>query len=450
MKTFSRHALVALIAFVLPVSVFAGSADLTCDMGAPTPAAFLKTQAEALAGDAAKDAPVVVERVSNPTKKNGPGMGPVGDKTAYMRNPALPPPKLSVSVDPCCAEFDPSHAPALDPNYAAEHGPSNPYYSGPTRDLNQGYTPPHAFAGQDFEYVRPSKMGGESTIKQTFEYKIPPKGPTETDAEYLERRMNAIVDPEKSYPGRNVKTKDLVTFIDGGSQSEVYYVHPPMPDDASLKALYPDKKAIRYEFGISPSRKERSLEELRRLKWAREHATEVVKLRTPTPWGKELTDAARTLKRDLVMQGEFERASAGFHYTENGQKKQIVRVVKYDQTEAELSQGVLRQPATRGPTAYDIYIQIQNAKSGKEAAIKWLKKQGFNDARDASTKLGLLEEFYFNTHDDVVAFEYKNGLITYANSTGIPHVDKAVGFDYNHGVNVSWNAKDGIFEAFDF
>ena len=32
----------------------------------------------------------------------------------------------------------------------------------------------------------------------------------------------------------------------------------------------------------------------------------------------------------------------------------------------------------------------------------------------------------------------------------VPHRNGAVGFDYNHGQNVSWNAKDGVFEAFDF
>ena len=70
------------------------------------------------------------------------------------------------------------------------------------------------------------------------------------------------------------------------------------------------------------------------------------------------------------------------------------------------------------------------------------------------SELGLPD--YHETHYDVARFETQNGLLGPAGRTPVPRPGtddfylRGVGFDFNNGKNVNWNAKAGMFETFDF
>ena len=65
-------------------------------------------------------------------------------------------------------------------------------------------------------------------------------------------------------------------------------------------------------------------------------------------------------------------------------------------------------------------------------------------------KVTALEDFYRQTHTDVVAFQRHNGFHRPPGASLRTGRVVATGFDYNHGVNVIWNASERMFVMIDW
>jgi hypothetical protein len=176
-----------------------------------------------------------------------------------------------------------------------------------------------------------------------------------------------------------------------------------------------------------------------------------MKLRNPNPWGKKSETATDQARRDIALQEIFDSFAKRFYINKPGQlPKQIIEVVKYKNDGNQVSRGVFRQESVHGETAYEIAHRIKSALAGDKDQENYLISQlKFKSLQDAQLHINVLENFYRQTHDDVINFQIQNGMngvagYTYNGKT------RMVGFDYNLGQNVKWDPEKQIFRAFDF
>jgi hypothetical protein len=342
-----------------------------------------------------------------------------------MRAPVyVAPINNGVSISPCCSSIRTSNHEKSEFEIRKDTDEFDPYTTGPT-EVYRAHHPVHE--NLDYIYRAPTLLGSSHQIPRALSYEITPQYSSETLDQYHLRRLAEVL--RRS----NADVRNITTEVGSGSQSHVFMVHDPVPGNLHL------------------SDGDSSFDS--RLLWASSHSREVIKVRTPAPWQGTLQQAANQARRDIALTEVYESCVRGFKIIERGKQKELIQVVHYKNTQNELQHGIFRQPTVDGDTAYKIALQVSAAQQGNRGAARYLTENlGFRDVQEAELKIRVLEAFYMNTHFDVIEFESLNNIPMMAgkvrNTSYVRNM--TVGFDYNLGQNVIWDAKARVFKAIDF
>ena len=390
------------------------------------------------------------------------------EKTDEVKGPAP-----SAFLEPCCTALELYEAARPVEFLLPGSINADPYVTGPLapsgrpiRVRGPNYREPKN--GTDYVYRTPMRVGRLNTIpiRAALEYQAPklsldqiqaylkacgrscrgiPKG-KEGEEEARDSISDLLRLTEATNPhGTFKETADQVTFVGKGANSSVYLMHPPVPDSEFLKQFYPDTSALRTKF---PEIGSPYL--LRRRMWAEKNSIDVVKVRRSSPFGKEMQEAARQSRRDIVIENLFKEFSSKFSIVDHGEQKELIRVASYRNSTEGIRSGIFKQTAIHGDTAFEIAKRIRAAEAGDRAELKYLKETlHFESLEDAQRKLAVLEKFYHETYAAVEKFEKLNHIPMMANLSRNLE-EKTVGFDYNLGQNVIWDSKEKMFYAVDF
>lgn len=222
-----------------------------------------------------------------------------------------------------------------------------------------------------------------------------------------------------------------------GATSEVFVVHPKIP------------------ISFQGSRKA----------FALRRAVEVIKIKSALVFKKiNLERAARYFRNDLSRYKLAEELVK--HVTFKGQR--LLEVAELLSTREEHAMAVLRQRVAPGPSMDQIQNQLDVVLRRRKAtipeyiyAVEFLKETGIATPGGNNThlehleiqaKVNAVESFYRQSEGIVLEFVRQNKLENYG---GIPkggtQADQvAVGFDFNHGSNVTWDSKARVFRMIDF
>jgi hypothetical protein len=360
-----------------------------------------------------------------------------GPQLSYEKKSSI----LLPFIAPCCDPILTGYPTILENKVALGSSNRDPYLTGTNKEdfrFHHGTTLKELKKSLGYSYSPLSTLGGVSIVGKIMNFNIPSPNLNESVEDFNNKRLKKILDLKKRYPGFD--STEVTTFAGEGSQSKAYFVHPPVPPRGELKLMYPRVK----------------VEESRRRAWVSDNAEEVIKIRKRSPWGKGISEAAQQMRRDLVTEEIFEQCANRFKVGEGKKIRPLIQVVKYEnrKNKFEVSQGILRQKAVRGLTAYDLANLVSAAAEGDKSALRQLQVNGFKDPSEAHKIIQQLQAFYHETHNDVVNLMNKNGISLLAGRTLADSPIRVglstVGFDYNNGVNVIWDPRGHIFKAIDF
>ncbi len=342
----------------------------------------------------------------------------------------FPPPGSKVpTINKCCQAI-----PTNPNDILSRFSKADPYSTG----YKDSWKFTKVVTPKDFRYIRPKKLGSNSTIRYNMSYNIPPKYDHETDDAYKKRRVQDF----------EAKTGQRLTFAGEGSMSWAYYVHGETPSDHALKDIYKDldPEVLIRKFPRLPLRL------ALRMHWITENSNEVVKLRKPSPWGNGMKTAIKAARTDLAIQNIYKICADNFkEIDESGKEKAIIHAVPFVGSPKEISQGIFRQPTIQGPTAAELADRLDKVLNNHDKSEEryLIQVLGFKNLKEVQKKLGLLESFYVETHNDILMFRDANDLEILGARAPNGEI-MTTGFDFNHGQNVIWNVKTKIFEAIDF
>lgn len=361
-----------------------------------------------LVSDSVAVTPPTVRQSFPPTRPQGPrAKGRVESDAA--------PEYVTISVSDCCAHVASGTTPRLPIMKAG--GKFDAYYAG------EGIAAP-VDVSDVYSYSPPSMLRG-SPVK--LGYFGVPNDPVEV-------RLVRALSSGKS-------TRLNTTFVGAGSQSTVYFNHGPIPLEilAAIEAA-PD---------------EASAAAVRRT-WAEDAAVEVIKIRTGDPWARGLEAAAYFMRRDLALVGLADQLTEAAMYL----GRRFIRPARITSTNTQHVQGVITQEAVRGidvnqlQTAIDRLVfstsKHPELKMSAEEARSIIARSGLT-IDEARSRIAALEEFYRQTHQDVIYFQQANGF----SQDLMPHNEirsraiAPVGFDYGHGRNVIWSPAERMFIMID-
>lgn len=318
---------------------------------------------------------------------------------------------------------------------------NDPYYTG---SPNTGSSFNFGYSGKNlprYQYRPPARLGNWAV---TFpkKYEIPKQKNGETDEEYDLRRLIDLTSLPKN------KIERYVTFAGSGSQSRVYFIHKAAPSGAELKKLYPNDRLVKLQ---ASSRGKKDIRTARRELWAKENASEVIKLRQRNPWGKGYQKAIEQAKRDIIIQNIFKQITENFKkIDENGKAVQLVRIEPYKQSLSDLAKGVFRQNAVQCESAFQVAEKIKKAVKGDLLQKKYLvAKLKFKNIEEAKKDISLLEQLFRVSRPAIVQFSQLNHFSgPGARSLSGNKVSKHGG-DYNHGSNVCRDPETGTWILID-
>jgi len=350
------------------------------------------------------------------------------------------------TIQPCCTAISTGQV-NVNTAYHLEKGSYlwDPYTTGPIDFPRRAIT---VDQGVDYVYQAPVTLGSPDQIPNPMSYnlsryKTSSNGITESDKAYNYRRLAEVLTPS---PGLDLSA--ITTEVGSGAMSHVFMIHDPIPSDAELSAEISEEMATkRYPEAMG-------VEHARRLLWATLNSKEVIKVRTPNPWGEGLDEAANGARRDIALTQVFDECAKNFYEIENGQKKPLIEIVHYNNAHHELQTGFFRQPTVNGESAYMIAVRVAQAREGDKTANQYLVDQmNFKSWEEAERKIRLLEAFFVETHYDIIQFEKVNSIPMMASpARASAHMSinlLTVGFDYHQGINVMWNPQARVFKAID-
>jgi hypothetical protein len=325
------------------------------------------------------------------------------------------PQRSMARVTACCSPVSSGQVPA-GIEVPAIGDPQNPYYSGP------GIAPSPASAPAGFRYSPPAILRGRAVADGLLAISDEPVG----------TRL------EQALPrGRNARSN--ATYAGRGAQSNVYYSHGDLPAEvwSAIDAAPDEATALAI-----------------RQSWAMTNARSVLKIRSPRPWGMGIGVAAEQMRRDLAVGGLADELSARATY-DGGR---LVRTARILSSDTQHMQGVIEQEAVAGVTVSRLQRAVDrlnprtatNASSMGEAEARQILGQAGLSWEEAQGRIHALEEFYRRTHADVIAFQNSNGFRIVPLGRLRAGRSVPVGFDYNNGQNVIWNASERTFVMIDW
>lgn len=183
--------------------------------------------------------------------------------------------------------------------------------------------------------------------------------------------------------------------------------------------------------------------------WLRRNARFVLKQR------KISDHYDRYLKRDLALRGIFSELVQ----TATLDGKPFLRLAADYSSPETIKHGLLIQEAVHGTTAMDLQLALSRcqmvdgqlripARSRQTFTSAGMDPKSWDDLEKLQNSLSALEEFYRRTHVDVQRFSKKNSLPLVGNKSRVGV--ETVGFDFGHGNNVIWSAKEQLWIAIDW
>lgn len=336
-----------------------------------------------------------------------------------------PPPPLQFNLEPCCEDVILKGKKVSSTQKAIRlHPDRDPYFIGdPEQTLFPDLVPVFV-NGQDYDFSNFKSIKDISTLSHKIKVTIPLQNSQETDLDYGYRRLPSVI----SIPPGNTLL-EVCLFLGQGASSFAFLHHEPYPADLPAS---------------------------QKLKWAKDHAIEVVKIRRPQITSETINYAQKAMARDLVLHELQTKFSEKFFYQQPG----LIHVAQYYHTEEDLKKGVFKQAYVPGVSALNILSQLKQAldrsqpEKSKEATQFLLEDMKFKNLEDVRQKLKALEAFYFDSHEKVVIFLAENKLsigsawVRGKNPDGkMKHF--TTGFDLGNGGNVIWNPKTRAFWIID-
>jgi hypothetical protein len=328
-------------------------------------------------------------------------------------------------VRPCCNEVAPGQSVPIDDAY---HPAYDPYYA------SRGFHRPGTSAS--YGYKAPSVLRS-----------LPPTAEQATAAANAARNGRFIPVTVKFGSSGTGMVERLADAVQGSS-------HP------NYTVMLAGSGATSDAFFLYPPPSSGNISNAAQKLWAWEKAVEVIKVRKASPWGSGLEAGVDMMRRDLAMYGLANELTAGATY----EGKPMIRVARILSTERDHAKGIIRQEAVHGPSVFELQNAINCIGLGAicpagtmQTARDVLIRAGFSEngvvtaakAIEAQDRIRALEQFYRDTHNDVIAFENANGLKKMGNRlrTG---TTVSVGFDFNHGSNVFWDPATKMFVMIDW
>jgi hypothetical protein len=345
-------------------------------------------------------------------------------------------------VPRCCQAIQ--SGPAHQIRFELEGGLHNyrPLASQPTTDIYvtgealrtvelRTRTPQPPLAG--IEYSRPDQLVGGSV----------PEIVVRVSNQTVEERLAF----EEQQQGGRV-ANETATFTGRGSQSSVYFVHPPLP------------LAVREQIQAAIQTRTLAVATEIRRAWAQANSRLVMKIRTMNPWNLGTEVASQMLRRDLAIQGLAVQLTGRFRFL----GRQLIRVATLSGTPEQLSRGVVFQEAVNGPSAFELQQAVNRILAARQSvnllslsmaeqaeltrSFDLLRRAGLK-VEEAQLRLQALEQFYRETYTDVMNFSLHNRLRIAGNNNTVG-AERPVGFDYLHGNNVIWDRATQQFVMIDW
>ncbi len=303
---------------------------------------------------------------------------------------------------------------------------SDPYYSGGSRFPIQNPAPHPS----DYGYSAPPILKGRSISLGVAQ--IPS---TETRSRLL-REAAEMGMKESNF-----------TFAGEGAFSEVFFIHAletPMRLLTRAKALE----------ATSSGEAIRILQD-----WAKKVSRKVLKVRRIVLSDEGVKKVNQAITRDFGLNGLASQLTKRANF----RGKPLVRVARIESTPAQMARRVFEQEAISGIKVSTLHQEIEvilrsrsnsatqtNGELERVAkALGVLKSNGFESVEDVVARVSALEQFYRDTHFDVLAFQRVNRIKPLQNkNAGRKRAD--IGFDYNHGENVIWDPVGRMFVMIDW
>lgn len=301
--------------------------------------------------------------------------------------------------------------------------PRDPIYTGPNRIISgrkKGRLAPANIPGYGFKFSEEVAPKLKSVSLGSVPLKLK-----------KEIRLNLVL-KHKSLPAGLTIPKN-VTLIQDGNGFTVYFVHPQIPNE--LEGVFHEK----------------------RLRWAKEHATHVIKLMKPDLDGSPF-DWVPFLEFDLSVKPLLDHLASRATY----QGKPLVEFLPTVTELTDHSRGGLIQRAVHGPTAYELQEAINLLSNSERAqgvdaeqvgrAFQRIASFSGGNVDEAQRKIHALEQFMRDATPIVKRqrerFDLKRPYFL-ANEAppGSPFDGISVEIDYNRGHNVIWDEKRQIFDV---
>ncbi len=335
---------------------------------------------------------------------------------------AQPKTALVAFIDSCCNPVKLNgNGLSKEPKFKFTRGEplEDPYMTGkaPDRSMTPVRSNAESLKKENlYKYVRPKTVGAGDQIRDML-LSLPKPDPRLRGTAILKQRLNQVL------PTNDLAQIDRVlTYAGEGADSKVFFYHRPKPVNLSERA---------------------------NAAWLIDNTNEVIKIRNPSRTDT-LYDVSQSIRRDISLSKLFGSFSGNFKYIDSsGKTVELIRPAPYKDNPDAFQLGILVQKAVHGKSVESLKNLVLRASKNNDPKANAYLTQQFGSVKEAERRIRAVEDFYVETHYDVIQFELENHLLVKGNYLDDNHF-RPVGFDFNGGDNIIWDEKDKIFYATDY